>query len=263
MAPLLATLGIHGVLAAGLDAAQDYIESRPPPKAVVTLEILEQAPPPPPVVEPPPPPPPPAPVAPPPVPQKRIAEVMKDPPPPPPDEAPPPPQADPEPPAPGPADDAAEPFVYHMDGPTVGEGMPVASGARPTGNLYGRKTGKGDQGTGGGGGPPDSKGTGAVSVAAVKVMPKPIGNYARLTKEMGEYPPEAAKNGIEGAVIVKILVDDTGRVTEAKLVKGVGYGLDQKALELARKLRFEPGRDTADRPVSVRISWTFHFTLPE
>jgi protein TonB len=150
-----------------------------------------------------------------------------------------------------------------MDGPTTGgEGMPVASGAGPTGSLYGKKGGKGQAKTGGGGGPADSTGTGVASVAAVKEMPKPIGNYDRefLGKD---YPADALKNGIEGAVTVRVLVSDKGTVAEATLVKGLGHGLDDKALELAKRLRFEPARDTADRPVPVRISWTFHFTLPE
>ena len=262
--PLGATLSIHALLAAGLGAAEDYIQHRPRPAAVVTMEILEAAPPPPPV-EPaaPPPPPAPAPAPAPAPPPKQIAKVMKEPPPaaPPPEQVTPP---NPEPPAPGPAQEASAEYVYRMDGPTTnGPGMPVAAGRAPTGSLYGKKGGKGQANTGGGGGPSDAEGTGGpvATVAAVKVMPKPVGDHGRLGKE--SYTPEALENAVEGAVIVRILVDEQGRVAEAKLVKGLGYGLDEKALEDVRKIRFEAARDTADRAVSVRISWTYHFTLPE
>jgi len=261
--PLIATLAIHALLAAGLGAAEDYISHQPRPAAVVTMRIVEKEQ----KVEPPPPPPtppPPPPQAPPPAP-KQVAKVVKtaEPPPPPPSDQPPPPP-NPEPPAPGPVAEQPAEYVYRMDGPTTGDGMAVASGAAPTGSLYGKRGAKGQAKTGGGGGPPDSTGTGTgvANIAAVKDMPKPIGNYDRefLGKD---YPPEALKNGVEGAVTVRVLVSDKGTVSEAKLVKGIGYGLDEKALELAKRLKFEPARDTADRPVPVRISWTFHFTLPE
>jgi protein TonB len=258
--PIVAALAIHAVLAAGLGAAEDYITHRPRPPAVVTLDIVEQAPPaaPPP---PPPAPPPPAPI--PAAPPKPIARPVKaaEPPPPPPSDQPPPPPT-PEPPAPGPVAEQPEEYVYRMDGPTTaGEGMPVAAGAGPTGSLYGKKGGKGQAKTGGGGGPPDSTGTGVAIVASVKSMPMPVGDYGRLGKDA--YTEEATKNGIEGPVMVRILVDEHGRVAEATVVKGLGYGLDAKALEAAKRLRFEPARDSADRAVPVRITWTFHFTLPE
>ena len=142
-----------------------------------------------------------------------------------------------------------------MDGPTTGgEGMPVAAGARPTGSLYGKKAGKGQAKTGGGGGPPDSTGTGVASVAAVKEMPRPIGNYER--ENVGkDYPAEALRNAVEGAVSVRILVNDKGTVAEATVVKGLGFGLDEKALELARRLKFEPARDTGkdDTPAGEAV----------
>jgi TonB family protein len=89
-------------------------------------------------------------------------------------------------------------------------------------------------------------------------MPESIGEHD-LSKE---YPPEARRLGIEGQVAVRLLVDETGRVAQRRLVRGVGHGLDEKALELARRIRFRPALDDADRPVSTWITWTFTFTLP-
>lgn len=141
-------------------------------------------------------------------------------------------------------------------------GLPVAAGERPEGSLYGRRGGKGT-GKGGGGGDADSTGSGGprvASIASIKTLPQPLEDYSHLSRE---YPEEARRAGVEGDVIVRILVDENGRVAEVTLVKGAGFGLDRKALDIARRMRFRPARDTADRAVAYRITWTFHFTLPD
>ena len=54
-------------------------------------------------------------------------------------------------------------------------------------------------------------------------------------------PTEAASAAeVEGVVKVQVTVDVTGHVTEAKIVQGLGYGLDERALEAARAWTFEP-----------------------
>lgn len=56
------------------------------------------------------------------------------------------------------------------------------------------------------------------------------------------YPPLARKMKIQGDVVLSLLVDETGRVTEARVLQGVrkGVGLNERALEAARRARYEP-----------------------
>lgn len=75
-----------------------------------------------------------------------------------------------------------------------------------------------------------------------------------------EYPPEARKAGIEGTVIIQITVDHEGRVTNLKLVRGLGYGLDEAALQSLRKFRFKPAVKGGE-PVSTTINYNFNFWL--
>jgi hypothetical protein len=46
------------------------------------------------------------------------------------------------------------------------------------------------------------------------------------------YPPLAARLKIQGVVVVSITVDERGNPTKAQVVRHMGYGLDQAALDL-------------------------------
>jgi len=76
------------------------------------------------------------------------------------------------------------------------------------------------------------------------------------------YPAEARRLGIEGRIRVRLTVDASGKVTQAKLLGSLGHGLDELALSRARAIQFTPARDTDDKPVASTVIWTFTFTLP-
>ena len=54
------------------------------------------------------------------------------------------------------------------------------------------------------------------------------------------YPPEAKKKGVQGSVVMDIIVDEKGVVRDAKLVSGPGEGLNEAALEAVKKFKFSP-----------------------
>lgn len=91
-------------------------------------------------------------------------------------------------------------------------------------------------------------------------MPK--GDYAYFDAGR-DYPAEARALGIEGAIRVRLVVDEHGKVASRVLLNRLGHGLDELALKRAADLEFEPARDTDDHPVTVAIVWTFHVTLPK
>ena len=55
-----------------------------------------------------------------------------------------------------------------------------------------------------------------------------------------EYTEDAIDAEIEGVVTVDVWVDRNGVVKKAEIVKGLGYGLDQRVTEAARKSTFNP-----------------------
>ncbi|HMY59708.1 MAG TPA: energy transducer TonB, partial [Pseudomonadota bacterium] len=49
------------------------------------------------------------------------------------------------------------------------------------------------------------------------------------------YPEEARAKGIEGNVILRVSVTESGKVHDVKVIKGLGYGLDEAAVAAIRK----------------------------
>lgn len=75
-----------------------------------------------------------------------------------------------------------------------------------------------------------------------------------------EYSEEARKAKYSGTVVLYIEVDPTGKARNLRVVKGIGLGLDEKAIEAVNKWRFKPGlRD--GKPVTVAAHIEVNFRL--
>ncbi|WP_437733336.1 TonB-dependent siderophore myxochelin receptor MxcH [Sorangium sp. So ce1335] len=77
-----------------------------------------------------------------------------------------------------------------------------------------------------------------------------------------EYPPEARAARQEGRVVLKLLIDASGRVTEAEIAARAGHGFDEAARAAALRFRFTPAR-RGGTPVASRILYGYDFRLPE
>ena len=136
-------------------------------------------------------------------------------------------------------------------------GVPVKQGPLREGSGTGAV-----RGTGTGGGAGSGEVAKPVSVATIKTAAKPKGDYDYVSIGK-DYPAEAQQLGIEGDIRVKLTVDESGKVSAAVLLNRLGHGLDELALERARKIAFEPARDSSDHAVASVVVWTFHMTLPK
>jgi len=74
------------------------------------------------------------------------------------------------------------------------------------------------------------------------------------------YPANALRAGAEGDVVLSLIVDRTGSVSEARVTRPVGHGFDAAALAAVQHLHFQPGRKQG-APVAVRVTWTCRFRL--
>ncbi len=90
-------------------------------------------------------------------------------------------------------------------------------------------------------------------------MPELIGGWAALLREV-QYPETAKRTGIEGRVILQFIVDEQGRVSEPKVVRGIGGGCDEEALRALQTVRFRPGTQRG-KPVKVKMSLPVTFKL--
>jgi TonB family protein len=124
-------------------------------------------------------------------------------------------------------------------------GIPSAGNGIGTGIGSGKGPGVGP-GSGGGFGGGAYKIGGGVSAPVPVFRPEP------------EYSEEARKAKWQGAVLLSLVVDENGVPQEIKVVRSLGLGLDQKAIEAVQKWRFKPGlKDGKAVPVSANIEVNF------
>ena len=91
----------------------------------------------------------------------------------------------------------------------------------------------------------------------VTKMPLPIGTCA------GKYTEEAHQTGLEGTVILNIVVGEDGVVRDVKVAQGLGLGLTEAAVRAAKACRFTPG-ERDGKPVPVRVSrFKIRFVMAE
>jgi TonB family protein len=77
-----------------------------------------------------------------------------------------------------------------------------------------------------------------------------------------EYTDVAKKKKIEGQVVLDITVDKKGNVTEAKVKKGLGYGLDENAVAAVKVWLYKPAEKDG-QPVPVHMEVTTDFYMHE
>jgi protein TonB len=107
----------------------------------------------------------------------------------------------------------------------------------------GSGTGTGGSGNGQPGSGPAKKGLyipNDIYYVAVDQMPVPVGGNESIN-EKAVYPPQAKAKNIQGTVYVLAFIDERGNVKKTSLIKGIGYGCDQSAIQAVKSTRFEPG----------------------
>ena len=68
------------------------------------------------------------------------------------------------------------------------------------------------------------------------------------------YPRKAIEEGVGGRVFVTFLISSSGEVTDVKLLKGAGYGMDEEALRACKEMpKWTPGKN-GGRAVKVRMN---------
>ncbi|HEX6879479.1 MAG TPA: TonB family protein [Terriglobales bacterium] len=139
------------------------------------------------------------------------------------------------------------------NGTGTGNGTGGASGKQGTiasaGFGNGVATGQGGGGRGYGGGQFQNTSFGnATPVAEVPTRHRPAEELAPLTpvavtsKPNPVYTEEARKKKVEGEVLVQVVFTASGQVQVLRVVRGLGYGLDESAVQAAQKVRFTPAQ---------------------
>jgi protein TonB len=140
-------------------------------------------------------------------------------------------------PAPGPATTVAE----LPPGPAVGDPGPRTIG-----------TGGSETGPGPDFGPKGEEGP--QYLTAEMSRPRP------LQPILPKYTEIARRAGLQGSVIVQAVIDEQGRATDVRILRGLPMGLDRAAVEAIERCSFEPAR-VGSRAVKVYFNLTVNFTI--
>ena len=80
----------------------------------------------------------------------------------------------------------------------------------------------------------------------VEQHPEFKGGSAELDKYLDktlQYPGWARENNVQGKVLVRFMVDESGAVTNVKIIKGIGYGCDEEAARVVAAMPlWKPGK---------------------
>ena len=91
------------------------------------------------------------------------------------------------------------------------------------------------------------------------VMPEPVGGIEAIMKNV-VYPKSAKDAGIEGKVIVDLIIDEKGNVTYTEILKSVNDDLDKAALDAITKTKFTPALKD-NKPVKAKVTLPIMFKL--
>ncbi len=99
-----------------------------------------------------------------------------------------------------------------------------------------------------------SQANGAFRIGPDVSAPQPI------FKVEPEHSEEARAAGLEGTVLMSLVIDAEGAPTQIRVVRSLGMGLDEKAMEALAKWKFRPGMKDG-RPVAVIANVEMNFRL--
>lgn len=75
-----------------------------------------------------------------------------------------------------------------------------------------------------------------------------------------EYTLAARRARLQGIVVVNIVLMPDGRARDLRVVRPLGLGLDEEAIEAVKKWKFEPARMNG-KPVTVNVTVEVAFRL--
>lgn len=152
----------------------------------------------------------------------------------------------------------AENHVPNLGNPSAAA-MPGAPPSNGTGSGGGIGSGSGG-GVGVGHGPGVGAGSGGgIGGGVFKVGGGISAPQAVLTPDP-EYTDEARLAKTQGTCTLWLIVDAAGNPRDIRVVRGLGHGLDAKAMEAVRRWHFDPALKDG-RPVNVQISVEVEFRL--
>ncbi len=96
-------------------------------------------------------------------------------------------------------------------------------------------------------------------LAFAEVMPVPIGGIGAIIKTI-KYPDIAKRANVEGKVYVLAHINENGIAEDVKIVRGIGAGCDEAAIEAVKNAKYTPGKNKGQN-VKVKLTMAIVFKL--
>jgi TonB family protein len=141
-------------------------------------------------------------------------------------------------------------------GPPVAKIGPPSNGPGSGGGIGSGSGGGIGSGKGGGFGPGEGGGVGGGVFRVGGGVTAP----SLLSKVEPEYSEEARRAKYQGTVVLYVEVYPDGKAHNLKVLRSLGLGLDEKAIEAVNKWRFRPGYKDG-KPVPVQATIEVNFRL--
>jgi len=116
-------------------------------------------------------------------------------------------------------------------------------------------------GSGENGGVGDRHGPGGGDGEGSDHYPRSVSMPTCVTCPYPVYTDEARHAKLQGTVTLRVLVGIDGRASDIRVVRGVGFGLDERAVQTVRTWKFRPARDASERAVPSWITIEAVFRL--
>lgn len=92
-------------------------------------------------------------------------------------------------------------------------------------------------------------------------MPEFNGDLNEYLSKNISYPKIAAENNIEGKVIAQFIVEQDGSISNASVLRKMGWGMDEEAIRVIRAMpNWKPGKQNG-KPVRIRYTLPVNFKL--
>jgi protein TonB len=143
-------------------------------------------------------------------------------------------------------------------GDPLGKMITDSNGSGSGGGMGSGSGGGIGSGTGGGLGPGSGGGTGG---GAFRAGTGGVGSPTCVYCPKPEYSEEARKARFVGTVYLEVTVLANGHAGDIKVIKGVGMGLDEKAIESVKASMFKPAMGPNGKPVAAIIGFEVTFQL--
>ena len=143
-------------------------------------------------------------------------------------------------------------------GVTKSPNVTVLSGGQGSGSGIGTGSGGGlGSGNGNGYGP----GTGGGAGGGLYHVGGGVSAPVPLNSVEAEFSDEARRAKYQGVCLISLIVDAQGNPQNPRVVRALGMGLDEKALEAVKKYKFKPAMKEGRTPVPVMITVEVNFRL--